>query len=96
LEAQLARPHPQALHLICHTITWQYLSDQQRARGATLLARAGMRTREDEPIAHLAMEPDDDGPGAAISLTLWPGDIKVALGRADFHGRWIDWRAPAL
>lgn len=31
---------------------------------------------------------------AALILRLWPGDATVDLNRADFHGRWIDWRAP--
>ncbi len=96
LETQLAQPVPQALHFISHTIMWQYLSAQEQARGATLLARAGARAREDEPIAHLSMEADDDGPGAAIVLELWPGDARVVLGRADFHGRWIHWQAPQI
>jgi hypothetical protein len=29
--------------------------------------------------------------GAALTLRLWPGDIRLALGRADFHGRWVQW-----
>jgi hypothetical protein len=34
-------------------------------------------------------------PGAALTLTLWPGEKVIPLGRADFHGRWVDWTAPA-
>jgi hypothetical protein len=29
-----------------------------------------------------------------VTLRLWPGDKTLDLGRADFHGRWVDWRAP--
>jgi hypothetical protein len=46
------------------------------------------------PIARLSMEVDDSTPGAALTLTLWPGGEIIPLGRADFHGRWIDWQAP--
>ncbi|MEM7710731.1 MAG: DUF2332 domain-containing protein, partial [Pseudomonadota bacterium] len=34
----------------------------------------------------------DGGRGAAVTLTTWPsGEVRDAA-RADFHGRWIDWR----
>jgi hypothetical protein len=35
------------------------------------------------------------GEGAAITLTIWPGNHVIKLGRVDFHGRWVDWNAPA-
>lgn len=94
LEARLARPIPQAVHLVCHTIAWQYFSEADQARGQAMLSRAGTRTRSDEPLAHLAMEDDGQGPGAALSLHLWPGDERISLGRADYHGRWVDWQGP--
>lgn len=96
LEARLARPIPQAVHLVCHTLTWQYLSEDEQARGQALLARAGGKVRVDEPLAHLSMEADGTGPGAALVVHLWPGNDRIVLGRADFHGRWIDWQAPEL
>jgi len=94
LERRLARPVPRAIHLVCHSIVWQYLPIEKQARGAALLAQAGARVRADEPLAHLAMEDDGTRPGAALRLHLWPADEVVDLGRADFHGRWIDWLAP--
>lgn len=96
LEARLSRPLPQAVHLVYHTVVWQYFSLQDQARGAALLERVGTRCRKDEPIAHLAMEQDESGPGAALTLHLWPDNTRIDLGRADFHGRWVEWRAPAL
>ncbi|TVP71940.1 MAG: DUF2332 family protein [Rhodobacteraceae bacterium] len=96
LEAQLARPVPGALHFVVHMFLWPTLSAQEQARGTTLLSRAGLRAREEEPIAHLSVIEDDDGPGAAIVLELWPGEARVVLGRADLHGRWVDWQAPDL
>ena len=94
LETRLARPIPQAVHLVCHTVVWQYLDHADQARGLDLLARTGARTRADEPLAHLAMEDDGTRPGALLTLHLWPGDERIVLGRADFHGRWVDWHAP--
>ena len=96
LETRLSRPVPQAVHLVCHTIAWQYFSEADQARGLALLQRAGQRYRADEPLAHLSMEQDSEGPGAAVVLHMWPSDERIELGRADFHGRWVDWRAPAM
>ncbi len=31
---------------------------------------------------------------AALGLHLWPDDVILDLGRADFHGRWVRWAAP--
>ena len=57
--------------------------------------RAAARATPEAPLAWLSMESDGDRSGAlgaALVLRLWPGDLHLALGRADFHGRWIDWR----
>lgn len=93
LERRLAKPIPQAIHLVYHTVVWQYLHPDLQERGEALLARAGSRARTDEPLVHLAMEGDDEGPGAGLRLHLWPEDRVIALGRADFHGRWVTWHA---
>ncbi|MCC5959576.1 MAG: DUF2332 family protein [Rhodobacteraceae bacterium] len=96
LEKRLSRPLPQAVHLVYHTIVWQYLDPALQERGQMALARTGARLRQDEPLAHLSMEDDGNGPGAKLTLTLWPAGDCIDLGRADFHGAWVDWRAPTL
>ena len=95
LEGRLARPIPQAIHLVFHTIAWQYFTPQDQARGVDMLARAGSKCRADEPLAHLSMEDDGTRPGAALKLHLWPENQCFNLGRADFHGRWVEWHDPA-
>ena len=82
-------------HLVYHTVAWQYFPAEVQARCAALLAEAGATATPDTPLAHFGMEGDGDPKGAALTLTLWPGAETFAMGRADFHGRWIDWRAPA-
>ena len=94
LEGRLATPLPGQLHLIFHTVAWQYFPAATKARGEALLAAAGARATHEAPLARLAMEADGTTPGAALTLTLWPGGRVIALGRVDFHGRWVDWRAP--
>jgi hypothetical protein len=39
------------------------------------------------------MEADDRPGSAALTLRLWPGDHRLSMGRADFHGRWVEWDA---
>lgn len=91
LALRLATPRPDRLHLVCHTIAWQYFPVEAQARGRALLAEAGARATPAAPLAHLGMEADGEGPGAGVTLTLWPGGRRERLGRADFHGRWVAW-----
>ena len=86
---------PGQLHLVYHTIAWQYFPFERQAMGRDRIAAAGATATADNPLAWLGMEADGtDAPGAALTLRIWPGDITVQLGRMDFHGRWIDWTAP--
>jgi hypothetical protein len=92
LSERLSRPQPQACHMVYHILFWQYLSDAQQREIIDIMART--RLQPDEPLAHVAMEDDGEGPGARLTLTLWPQGTEIALGRADFHGAWVDWQAP--
>ena len=81
------------LHLIQHTVAWQYFPADAQARGKALIEAAGKRATPNRPLAWLSMENDgESNKGAALTLRMWPGDITLNLGRADFHGRWIDWQ----
>ena len=97
LETRLATPHPGQLHLVFHTVAWQYFPAATQAMGRALLEKAGADATPDAPLAHLAMEADGTpNDGAALTLRLWPQGETLALGRADFHGRWVRWRVPPL
>ncbi len=95
LGPRLAARHPGHVHLICHTVAWQYLPAEAQSRGEAIIAAAGAQATADAPLAWFGMEADGHAPGAALTLRLWPGDVTIPMGRADFHGRWIDWQAPA-
>ncbi|MDJ0824477.1 MAG: DUF2332 family protein [Rhodobacter sp.] len=94
LTTRLATPVPGQVHLIYHTIAWQYFPPATAARARTAIEAAGASATRDAPLAWLGMEANGRTPGAGLSLRLWPGNHAIALGRADFHGRWVDWRAP--
>lgn len=93
LAARLATPRPGHLHLIQHTVAWQYFPAATRARGEALIAAAGARATPDAPLARLSMEADATPGDAALTLTLWPGGQTHPLARVDFHGRRITWLA---
>lgn len=95
LETRLQTSHEGVLHLIFHTIAWQYFPSATVARAQAALELAGRSATSSAPLAHLAMEADTVQRGAAVTLTLWPGGAVIPFGRADFHGRWVDWAAPA-
>ena len=80
-------------HLIYHTIVWQYFPDTVQSSGTALIEAAGQRATADAPLAWLRMEADGNSPGASLTLRLWPGDLRITLGRIDFHGRWVHWTA---
>lgn len=83
------------LHLIYSTIAWQYFPAAKQAEGQAMIAAAGEAATNDAPLAWFGMENDGGNDGAALTLRLWPGNLTLALGRADFHGRWIRWTPPA-
>lgn len=97
LAQRLVRDYQGHLHLVYHTIAWQYFPTTAKLRGLGLLEAAGARATPDAPMAHLSMEADAQENGAALTLWLWCGGPvqQIALERADFHGRWVEWAAPS-
>ncbi|WP_158965620.1 DUF2332 domain-containing protein [Chachezhania sediminis] len=93
LETQLASTFPGHVHLIYHTIAWQYFPADVSARATALIEAAGARATDDAPLAWLSMEADATKGSARLGLRLWPGDTDTELARVDFHGHWIKWLA---
>ncbi|PJE29156.1 hypothetical protein SAMN06297129_0959 [Pseudooceanicola antarcticus] len=90
LEDRLAAPARGRVHLVYHTIAWQYFPAETKARCEAALARAGALATPEAPLARLSFEADaSERPGAALRLTTWPGGETQELGRVDFHGRWL-------
>lgn len=91
LPRRLAEPWPGQLHLVYHTVAWQYFPPATQAACTAAIEAVGARATPDAPLAWLAMEGDGRSPSAVLTLRLWPGDLRLDLGRADFHGRWVEW-----
>lgn len=79
------------LHMIYNTIAWQYFPAERQETGTALIEAAGAKATPNAPLAWLAFEADGATPGASMMLRMWPGDLRIRLGRADFHGRWVHW-----
>jgi hypothetical protein len=79
------------VHLIYSTIAWQYFPQDKQTLGTSLIEAAGTAATDDAPLAWFSMENDGGKKGAALTLRLWPGNELLDLGRADFHGRWVNW-----
>ncbi|WP_296082721.1 DUF2332 family protein [uncultured Agrobacterium sp.] len=92
LAKRLKDPKPHAAHVIFHSVAWQYFPDALKQKGEALIAEAGTRATPDAPLARLQMEGDGQPQGAALTLQIWPAGEKQEIGRADFHGRWVEWR----
>lgn len=95
LQTRLKATRNGRAHVLFHTIAWQYLPDGAKKRGRYIIEQAGTRATRSAPLYLLAMEPDDKSPGAGLRLESWPDGSSEELARVDFHGRWIEWTAPA-
>ena len=98
LERRLAAAPEGHVHLVQHTVAWQYFSPETQSAGHEMIEAAGKAATASRPLCWLAMESDGDtraARGATLTLRLWPGDRALDLGRVDFHGRWIHWRGEA-
>ena len=86
LEEHLTAPDRGLRRIVYHTVAWQYFPEDTAARALSAMKAAS------SPVVRLGMETDGAENGARLWLTRYPENETVELGRADFHGRWIDWR----
>lgn len=84
-----------ALTVLWHSITWQYLSDDERAAVRDGVEALGARAGAGAPFAHLTLEPARDGPGAPIRFLVrarrWPGGELAVLAECHPHGPPVHW-----
>jgi hypothetical protein len=92
LARQLDEPAPGRATVVFHSITWQYLTDDERATAEAALASAGRRATQDTPLAWLRLEPSADLTHADLRLTSWPGGEEQLLAHCHYHlgpVRWV-------
>jgi hypothetical protein len=84
-----------ALTVLWHSITWQYLSAEERDALRARVDGLGGQADAGSPFAHLTMEPARDGPGAPVRFLVrartWPGGELDVLGECHPHGPPVRW-----
>ncbi|AKN18163.1 hypothetical protein B586_18815 [Mycobacterium haemophilum DSM 44634] len=85
-----------ALTVLWHSITWQYLSDDERTAIRDGINAVARRADSRSPLAHLTLEPAHDGAGGGIKFLVrarsWPGGERQILGECHPHGPPVHWR----
>ena len=85
-----------ALTVLWHSITWQYMSDDERVSVRAGVAALGAQADARSPFAHLTLEPARDGPGAPIRFLVraraWPGGELTVLAECHPHGPPVRWQ----
>ena len=92
LERRLDEPAPGCTTVIFHSITWQYLTDDERATAEAALATSGARATREAPLAWLRLEPSADLTHAELRLTTWPVGEERLLAHCHYHlgpVRWV-------
>jgi hypothetical protein len=85
-----------ALTVLWHSITWQYLSADERKAIRDGVDALGAQANARSPFAHLTLEPARDGPGSPIKFLVrarrWPGGELEVLGECHPHGAPVNWQ----
>lgn len=93
LEQVLAEPQqPGVTRMLMHSVVWQYIQPEERARIEALMAEAGARATEEAPLAWVSLEADRDTHRHELAVRYWPGGEQWQnLATAHPHGAWVEW-----
>jgi hypothetical protein len=84
------------LTVLWHSITWQYLSTDERQAIRDGVDALGAQANARSPFAHLSLEPARDGPDSPIKFLVrarsWPGGELDNLGECHPHGPPVNWQ----
>lgn len=96
VEDQLAEPGIDGeTRVLMHSVMWQYLPDETKARITVAMERAGAAASKDTPLAWISVEANRDTHRHECRVRYWPGgEDEVLLAHAHPHGAWIEWVAP--
>ncbi len=95
IEARLAEPQEDGTcRVLLHSIVWQYLPDDSKARITAAMEKASAAARADTPLAWISLEANRDNFRHELTVRHWPGDGETYhLADAHPHGFWVEWLA---
>ncbi len=84
--------------VVMHSIVWQYIDKDERARITDLIESVGATATPDAPVAWMSFEPHEPDPAhAALRLRYWDGrsaeGAPTLLAECGYHGQWVRWLA---
>ena len=79
--------------VLFHSVVWQYLPAEGRARIEAAMADAGARASVEQPLAWVTVETNRQTFRHEMRCRYWPGGGEdwVLLGEAHAHGAWVEW-----
>ncbi len=91
VDQRLAAPQEaDTTRVVYHSIVWQYLSADTRARIAKAITGAGEGGAR---LAWIMLETNRQTFAHELTVRFWPGGAEaVQLGAAHAHGAWVKWR----
>jgi hypothetical protein len=88
-----ALQEPDTTRVFYHSIVWQYLPPETRARIEAAMARAGEAADASRRLAWITLETNRATFRHELTVRFWPGGGEpVQLGEAHAHGAWVEWR----
>jgi hypothetical protein len=93
VEAELAKPQESGTtRMLMHSIVWQYVPDDQKARVTAAMEAAGARATAERPLAWVSLEANRVIHIHEMVVRYWPGGGGGEIvTRAHPHGAWIGW-----
>lgn len=91
VEQRLAAPQEaDTTRVFYHSIVWQYLPQETRARIEAAITHAG---EGGQRLAWIMLETNRQTFAHELTVRFWPGGAEaVQLGAAHAHGAWVEWR----
>jgi hypothetical protein len=93
VEAELAKPQPPGTtRVLMHSIVWQYVPDDQKARVTAAMEAAGVWATPERPLAWVSLEANRVLHIHEMTVRYWPGgEAPQVVTSAHPHGAWIAW-----
>lgn len=95
VEERLACPQAEGTtRVLMHSIVWQYLPEQERARISAAMENAGKAADAKRALAWIAVEADRTLMNHALKVRFWPGGAEARLlAGSHAHGAAVEWMA---